>query len=94
MAVAVVVIMTVFCKQEVLAEVLQALSEMGSGMREENKLTVQECSANEIQGKANAAHNQDQLWLLYTLQRYESFDGLKEDADAQGKQEDAVEEGA
>jgi hypothetical protein len=55
---------------------------------------MEEQGADEVQGQANAANDQDQLGALDLLDKDEALDGLQEDAQAQGKEEGAVEEGA
>lgn len=64
-----------------------------AGMMEEGKPTMQEHDADNVQGEANASHDQDQFWLLNPLEGYESLDGLEEYANAQCEQEHAIEKG-
>ena len=48
--------------------------------------------ADNVQCQSNATHDEDQSWVLETLDRDESLDGLQEDADSQCQQEDTIEE--
>lgn len=69
---------------------------------------MKDCSAYDVEGKSNAADNEDELRILdlcdssasdrsrslvdHTLQRDEAFNGLEEDADSKGEEEDSIEE--
>lgn len=55
---------------------------------------MEEQGADNVQCEADTSQDQNQLRLLNSLQRYESLDGLEEDANAQSKQENTIEEGS
>jgi len=55
---------------------------------------MQERSGNDVQAQPHAAHDENQFDIADLLERDEALDGLEKDADAQGEQEGAVEEGA
>lgn len=56
-------------------------------------MLVKECSTNDVECEASAAHDENQLGILDLLKRNKSLDGLEKDADTEGQEEDAVEKG-
>jgi hypothetical protein len=53
---------------------------------------VQEEGADDVEGEADGADNEDELGILDVLDEDEALDGLQGDAEAEGEQECAVEE--
>lgn len=54
---------------------------------------VQEGSADEVEPETHGSHNENQFRIFNHLQRNEALNGLEENANAQGEQEDAIEKG-
>lgn len=55
---------------------------------------MEEASRDQVQAEAHASNDENQLRVLDILHRDEALDRLEEDADAEGEQEGAIEEGA
>lgn len=55
---------------------------------------VEEGSADQVEGEADAPYYEHQLRVLNMLERNEALNGLQKDAQAQSEEEGAIEEGA
>lgn len=55
---------------------------------------MQHARTEDVQPEPDAAHDEHSDRVLNALDRYEPLDGLQENADAQGQEEDPVEESA